>query len=148
MVNRYPYFDGLPQSKLDCALGKSCPANPTYASQFEIDILASRFAVENLYGVGAAEYIYFSNKDNFFVTETGWPSCGTSGSMSGSNTNLITYNENAIRDVETGGALEDVVGKLFLFEAHDEENKPPPPVPCGGCQKCWGLMYENGTIKN
>ena len=112
-------------------------------SQFEIDILASRYAVTNLYNGVGEEYLslYFSNKDNFYVTETGWPSCG--GGTFGSNTNLITYNKNAIRDVETGGALQEVVGKVFLFEAHDEENKG------GGAEEgCFGLMDENGTPKN
>lgn len=138
MVNRYPYFDilGNQDIELNCALGVNCFAQ--FVSQFEIDILASRFAVTNLYNGVGEEYLYFSNKDNFYVTETGWPSCGTYGS----NTNLITYNKNAIRDVETG-ALQDVVGKVFLFEAHDEENKG------GGAEEgCFGLMDENGTPKN
>jgi len=145
MVNIYPYFDKLQNSQieLDCALGVKCPIinNHQYASQFEIDVLASRNATTNLYKAQVGKADYFSTKDNFYVTETGWPSCGTSGS----NANLITYNTNAIRDVETNGALEDIVGKVFLFEAHDEKNKKPEP--CNNCQGCFGLMYENGTIK-
>lgn len=117
-------------------------------SQFEEDVLASRFAVKNLYGANSAEYKYFSTKDNFYVTETGWPSCGNlplRPAASGTNAHLLTYDTNAIRDVETGVLLKDVVGKVFLFEAHDEENKPTEY--CEGCQKCFGLMNESGNPK-
>lgn len=109
MPNIYPFWEGYPVEQGTAVLN------------YWYERLAQTFAPKPVY-----------------ISETGWPSCGSFGGSSGSPANAAAYFNQVV-----SWAREKQV-RLFYFAALDERWKTRDEGAQGAC---WGVFDKNGLLK-
>lgn len=144
MLNIYPYYDYMESNgaiPLDYALFKPLPPKKEsidsntllhYSNVFDAVVDAAYFAMS---------YLNYTNIP-LVVTETGWPSKGSSNEPDATPDNANTYNSNLIKHVlnRTGTPKHPGISvSTYIYELYNEDTKPGILS-----EKNWGLFESNG----